>query len=131
MRTSDKPRNSGRSRLIIHSINSGQSYTSVPKAGADASNCLMPIHRIGTAAINPANGPASPTSKISLRFARRPSIPITAPIVPIGVMNGNGIKIGRLAGIRYRTVAKKWPSSWNQKNHKDARHVHQPLVPVT
>jgi hypothetical protein len=50
-------------------------------------------------------------SNISRRFARIPSMPITAPIVPIGLMTGRGMKYGKLAGIRYRKVARKCPIS--------------------
>ncbi|MBC8355535.1 MAG: hypothetical protein H8E66_26450 [Planctomycetes bacterium] len=62
------------------------------------------------ATTKPASGPAIPMSNISRRLAFIPSIPITAPIVPIGLI-GSGMKNGKLAGIRYRNVARKCPIS--------------------
>ena len=51
----------------------------------------MPSQAIGSATINPASGPAMPMSNISRRFAFEPSMPITAPSVPKGMM-GRGMK---------------------------------------
>ena len=51
------------------------------------------MYRIGAATTKPASGPAMPISKICLRFARMPSMLITAPIVPIK-LNGTGMQSG-------------------------------------
>ena len=63
------------------------------------------------ATTSPASGPAMAMSKSWRRSAREPSMPITAPSVPVSRI-GIGIKNGSVAGMPWRRAAMKWPASW-------------------
>ena len=90
-------------------------YINLPEGerAVDHANLMaesVALYGLRKATANPASGPAMPMSKICRRSARLPSIPMTAPIVPIG-LNGTGMHNGKLAGMPYFTVCRKWPIS--------------------
>ena len=76
-----------------------------------ASPVNSPMANTGIATISPASGPASAMSKSCRRLAREPSMPITAPIVPVS-STGTGMKKGSVAGMRCSQAAMKCPASW-------------------
>ena len=69
-----------------------------------------PSANSGTATASPASGPATAISKSCRRLARAPSMPITAPRVPVS-RTGTGMKNGSVAGMRWIHAAMKWPAS--------------------
>jgi hypothetical protein len=71
-----------------------------------AAPCRSPRANSGTATTSPANGPATAMSNSSRRLAREPSIPITAPRVPVS-RTGIGMKNGNVAGMPWIRAATK------------------------
>ena len=97
---------SGRRSRSIHcatgGVANGLLAAAVPKS--------MPAASTGRATTRPAIGPAIAMSKSCRRLAREPSMPITAPSVPVS-STGTGMKKGSVAGMRCSRAAMKWPAS--------------------
>ena len=89
----------------------------------------MPNQMIGSETISPAQGPEMPMSNNCLRSARDPSMPITAPIVPV-ISTGTGMKERQAGRDMIADGLHEVSHLVGQKNADDRGHIDQPGGPV-